>query len=509
VTIVETHTIFMMLGYLFFIGLFCFISNHVTHTISDFVLGGRSLSGPVAAMGACASDMSSWLVMALPAVAWMWGWQALWVPLGLVIGSYCNWTFVAARLRIYTELLDDALTIPDYLVRRFEDGKGILRMISALVVLIFFVGYSASGLVAASLLVHTVFALTYLHALILITIIFTLYTVLGGFLAISWVDFFQGTLVFISVLLLLAALHAYFPAWHAWPEFLNRQQPAKLGAPHVFSLEQTSQGVIAWLSKIAWGLGYFGQVHILVRFMAIKHVKQLSSAKWIAIFWMTVAMLVIVVLGLLGYAIFMPDHANFNPQLVILMLVKHFFSTYWYGFAVALVMSVIMSALAAQLLVSSSALSEDIYRVYIRPHAGKVELLMISRISVVVIAAIAACFAYNPQSSIYEMVAYAWSGLGAAFGPVILMSLMMKSMTHRAAVLGMLSGAATVILWLTASHFFGGIFQLYELIPGFMVSSLVIFVVSRFNPTISQKMRDSFDQYQDLYRKSQSTQSIF
>jgi sodium/proline symporter len=147
--------------------------------------------------------------------------------------------------------------------------------------------------------------------------------------------------------------------------------------------------------------------------------------------------------------------------------------------------------------------------VYIRPHAGKVELLMISRVSVVVIAAIAACFAYNPQSSIYEMVAYAWSGLGAAFGPVILMSLMMKSMTHRAAVLGMLSGAATVILWLTASHFFGGIFQLYELIPGFMVSSLVIFAVSRFNPAISQNMHDSFDQYQDLYRKSQSTQSIF
>ena len=503
------HTIFMMLGYLFFIGLLCFISNHITHSISDFVLGGRSLSGPVAAMGACASDMSSWLVRALPAVAWMWGWQALWVPLGLVIGSYCNWTFVAARLRIYTELLDDALTIPDYLVRRFDDGKGILRMMSALVVLIFFVGYSASGLVAASLLVHTVFALTYVHALILVTIIFTFYTVFGGFLAISWVDFFQGTLVFISVLLLLAALHAYFPAWHAWPAFLSRQLPDALDTGHVQSLGHTSQGVIAWLSKIAWGLGYFGQVHILVRFMAIKNVKQLSSAKWIAIFWMTTAMLAIVLLGFLGYAIFMPDHANFNHQLVILMLVKHFFSTYCYGFALALVMSVIMSALAAQLLVSSSALSEDVYRVYIRPQAGKVELLMVSRISVIVIAAIAACFAYNPQSSIYEMVAYAWSGLGAAFGPVILMSLFMRNMTHKAAVFGMLSGAATVIFWLMASHIFGGVFQLYELIPGFLVSSLVIFVVSRSSPPVFKKMHHSFDQYQDLYRKSQSTRLIF
>ncbi len=497
------HTIFMMLGYLVFIGLLCFISNHVTHTISDFVLGGRSLSGPVAAMGACASDMSSWLVMALPAVAWMWGWQALWVPLGLVIGSYCNWTFVAARLRIYTELLDDALTIPDYLVRRFEDGKGLLRMMSALVVLLFFVGYSASGFVAASLLVHTVFGFTYVHALILITIIFTLYTVLGGFLAISWVDFFQGTLVFISVLLLLVALHAYFPAWHAWPEFLSRKQADGLSVLlPVFTFKHASEGFMDWLSKIAWGLGYFGQVHILVRFMAIKDVKQLASAKWIAIFWMTTAMLAIVLLGFLGYAIFMPDHANFNHQLVILMLVKHFFSTYCYGFALALVMSVIMSALAAQLLVSSSALSEDVYRVYIRPQAGKVELLLIGRISVVVIAAIAACFAYNPQSSIYEMVAYAWSGLGAAFGPVILMSLLMRSMTHKAAVLGMFSGAFTVICWLIASHFFGGIFHLYELIPGFIVSAWVIVIVSRYDENPSASISRSFDQYQDLYRNS-------
>jgi sodium/proline symporter len=455
-------------------------------------------------MGACASDMSSWLVMALPAVAWMWGWQALWVPLGLVIGAYINWSLVAARLRIYTELLDDALTIPDYLVRRFEDGKGLLRAMSALVVLVFFVGYAASGLVAASLLIHEVFALGYLHALMLSTVLFTAYTVFGGFLAISWVDFFQGTLVFLSLLVLLVILHGFFPAWSHWPAFLSRPAQSTHLFAHVFSFRHASDGVLSWLSKIAWGLGYFGQVHILVRFMAIKDVKQLPVAKWIAIIWMAVAMLAVILLGFLGYALFVPLHMHFNHQLVIMMLVKHFFSTYSYGFAVALVMSVIMSALAAQLLVSSSALSEDIYRVYIRPQAGKLELLMISRVSVVVIAVIAACFAYNPHSSVYHMVAYAWSGLGAAFGPVVLMSLFMRSMTHRAAIYGMIAGALGVIVWLIADHFWGGVFHLYELIPGFLLSVLVIWFTTRLSKPVASSITTCFDRYQTLYKEALS-----
>jgi sodium/proline symporter len=491
----------MIFVYLIFIGFLCFASNHITHNISDFVLGGRRLSAPVAAMGACASDMSSWLVMALPAVAWMWGWQALWVPLGLIIGAYCNWTFVAARLRLYTELLDDALTIPDYLVRRFEDGKGLLRAMSACVVLIFFVGYAASGLVAASLLLHEVFALTYVHALILTTSIFTLYTVFGGFLAISWVDFFQGTLVFISLCLILSVLHAYFPQTSMWPHFLSRPAMHSAMYLHVFAFRHDANSLLSWLSKIAWGLGYFGQVHILVRFMAIKNVKQLPLAKWIAIVWMAVAMLAVMLLGFLGYAIFTPDHGHFNHQLVVIMLVRHFFSTYWYGFAVALMLSVIMSALAAQLLVSSSALSEDLYRVYVRPQAGKFELLMISRIAVVVIAVIAATCAYSPHSSVYKMVAYAWSGLGASFGPVILMSLFMRRMTHRAAIWGMLSGALSVILWLLACYFYGGIFHLYELIPGFFVSVCIIWLVSRYGQNASATMIATFDDYQNQYKQ--------
>lgn len=500
--IIEAHVLMMIIGYLLFIGVLCFISNHITHNISDFVLGGRRLSAPVAAMGACASDMSSWLVMALPAVAWMWGWQAFWVPIGLIIGSYCNWTFVAARLRVYTELLDDALTIPDYLVRRFEDGKGLLRAMSALVVLLFFIGYTASGLVAASLLIHEVFALTYLHALMVATVLFTIYTVLGGFLAISWVDFFQGTLVFIALIVLLFALHAYFPAWSLWSKVFVRHPLSSGTLLHNFSFQHASQGVVSWLSKIAWGLGYFGQVHILVRFMAIKNVKALGSAKWMAIVWMSVAMIAVVLLGLLGYIIFMQNHAAFNHQLVIMMLVKHFFSTYWYGFAVALVMSVIMSALAAQLLVSSSALSEDVYRVYVRPQAGKLELLMISRMSVIIIAVIAACFAYNPHSSVYMMVGYAWSGLGSAFGPVILLSLFMEGMSHRAAIIGMLTGALTVVVWSVLGHYWGGIFKLYELIPGFLFSILSIWLVGCFEKTIPQSMVENFERYQCRYQQA-------
>ena len=502
-TIVETHALLMMAIYLAFVGLLCFASNHITHNLSDFVLGGRRLSAPVAAMGACASDMSSWLVMALPAVAWLWGWQAIWVPVGLIIGAYINWSLVAKRLRIYTELLDDALTIPDYLVRRFEDGKGLLRAISALVVLIFFIGYAASGLVAASLLIHQVFVISYLHALIIITILFSLYTILGGFLAISWVDFFQGVLVFVGVLLLVVCLRHFFPAWHHWSHFLVRPNATALITVHSHMLDYQVNSWLSWLSKIAWGLGYFGQVHILVRFMAIKNINKISQAKWIAILWMAVAMVAVVFLGILGYKIFMPHHAQFNHQLVIMMLVKQFFSTYWYGFAVALVMSVIMSAMAAQLLVSSSAVSEDIYVVYCRPQASKLELLLVSRLSIVVIALIAACFAYNPHSSVYQMVAYAWSGLGAAFGPVILLSLFKRNITRSGAVWGMLSGGLMVLLWVMLRHYFGGFFDLYELIPAFLVSWVAIIYVSRFTQhSQASAILTTFDRYQALLEQA-------
>ena len=478
--LVQSHVITMIALYFGVIVVLCVLSNHITRSLSDYVLGGRSLSAPVAAMGACASDMSSWLVMALPALAWLWGWQAIWVPVGLIIGAYCNWTFVAKRLRVYTEILDDALTIPDYLVRRFEDGKGLLRALSAGVVLIFFIGYSASGLVAASLLLHQVFTITYLHALVWVTVVFALYTVFGGFLAISWVDFFQGALVFCGVIAMILALHDWFPAWHAWPVFLSR--PMSLDVMHLQLFHPWVAHVhegLDWLSKVAWGLGYFGQIHILVRFMAIRDVQKITQAKWIAIVWMAVAMLAVLFLGMLGFSVFMPLHAQFNYQLVVLMLVNHFLSSWWYGLAIALVISVVMSALAAQLLVSSSALSEDIYRVYVRPSAGKIELLAISRIAVIVIAIIAAICATNPDSSVFRMVAYAWSGLGAAFGPVILISLYSKRMTHAAAIAGMVSGAFTVIFWVVAGHYLGGIFNLYSLIPGFLVSCFVIWMISR------------------------------
>jgi sodium/proline symporter len=487
-----------MIGlYLAVIVLLCIASNHITHNLSDFVLGGRRLSAPVVAMGACASDMSSWLVMALPAVAWLWGWHAIWVPIGLIIGAYCNWTFVAARLRIYTEILDDALTIPDYLVRRFDDGKGVLRAMSALVVLVFFIGYTASGLVAASLVVQTIFHISYGYALLTITMIFALYTVLGGFLAISWVDFFQGALVFCGLIILLACLKHLFPAWSHWPAFMSRPIAFSHTLLHHHLMVHHGNGFVGWLSKVAWGLGYFGQIHILVRFMAIKNVRNLCQAKWIAIGWMAVAMSIVVLLGMLGFAIFMPEHAHFNHQLVVLMLVKHFFSSYSYGLAVALILSVIMSALAAQLLVSSSALTEDLYRVYIRPQAGKFELLTISRISVVMIAFIAAYFAANPNSSVYQMVSYAWSGLGAAFGPVILISLYYKAMTHKAAIAGMLSGAITVIIWVLLRYLFGGIFMLYELIPGFMVSCTFIFLISGNSRAHNRAIVQAFQAYEN------------
>ncbi len=481
------HTLsmlFIVLGYAVGVMAVGTAAYYFTHSISDFVLGGRRLPAPVVALGACASDMSSWLTLALPALAFSIGVKAIWLPLGLLIGNYYNWLRVAKRLRIFTEILDDALTIPDYLVRRFEDGKGILRSLTSAIIILFFCFYASSGFVAAALLIQSLFGNDYSTGLYIITAVFVVYTCFGGFLGISWVDFIQGVLVFLFLLALPCFAIYHLGGFAATHHAITAHNPQTL---KLFT-DWTWLPVISFL---VWGLGYMGQPHILVRFMAIDKAKHIPAARRIAITWVVVAMIGTVAAGIIGNGFVKGAH-HFNDQLILVELSRLLTDWKVVGFVVAIMLSVAMSAIAAQLLVASSAMVEDIYRVYCRPAAKKKELLWVTRLAIAIIALLAMYLAHNPKSQILALVAYAWSGLGAAFGPVILFSLRWSSMTRAGAIAGILSGAATVIIWVSLRHAFGGVFALNELLPGFIVSSIAIYLVSLASRPLSAHMQVNF-----------------
>ncbi len=484
----EHHTIVtlsIILAYAVGVMIIGFIAYYYTHSLSDYVLGGRRLAAPVVALGACASDMSSWLTIALPGLAYVTGVKALWLPLGLWLGSYYNWRFIAMRLRVYTEILDDALTIPDYLVRRFVDGKGVLRSLTAVIIVVFFTFYASSGFVAASILLQSVFHNSYSTGLYIITAVFIVYTCFGGFLGISYVDFIQGVLVFLFLLALPCFALYSLGGWHGSVHAIESHRPLALQLFHDWKF-------ISVISLLAWGLGYMGQPHILVRFMAIRRPSRIVLARWIALSWMLVAMVGSVAAGILGNGFSHAEH--FNVQLILVALTKILSSSEGIvGLVVAIMLSVGMSAIAAQLLVASSAVIEDLYRVYWRRKAQKTELLWTSRLAVTLIALVAMYLAHDPNSSVLALVAYAWSGLGASFGPIVLFSLRWKRTTRAGAVAGLFVGAITVIVWSVLKHAYGGFFDLYELIPGFILSSLAIWLVSLYTQPPEPEVQEAFD----------------
>ncbi len=478
-------TLVILLAYAVGVMIIGFIAYYLTHSLSDYVLGGRRLAAPVVALGACASDMSSWLTIALPGLAYVIGVKALWLPLGLLLGAYYNWRFVAMRLRIYTEVLNDALTIPDYLVRRFMDGKGVLRALTAIIIVVFFTFYASAGFVAASILLQSIFHNSYSTGLYIITAVFVVYTCFGGFLGISYVDFIQGVLVFLFLLLLPCFAIMTLHGWHGSIDAIQHHRPLALQLFHDWKF-------ISVVSLLAWGLGYMGQPHILVRFMAIEKPSGIVLARWIAIIWMFVAMVGSMSAGILGNAFAYKGH--FNVQLILVELTKFISnSDYIVAIVVSIMLSVGMSAIAAQLLVASSAIVEDLYRVYWRRQAQKKELLWTSRFAVALIAVAAMLLAHDPKSSVLALVAYAWSGLGAAFGPVVLFSLRWKRMTRAGAIAGLFTGAVTVIVWSVLNHTVGGFFKLYELVPGFLFGSLAIWITSLCTQPPEPEMQQAFE----------------
>ncbi len=458
-----------------------------TKNLSDFILGGRSLSGAIAALGAGASDMSGWLLLGLPGAVYAFGIDQIWIPLGLSIGAFLNWQLVAKRLRIYTEKANDSLTIPAYFENRFPGGRHFLRLATALIILVFFMFYASAGFVGGAVLFQTSFNISYPMALFSSAFIIILYTGIGGFLAVSWIDFFQGTLMFFALIITpISAYHQLLGIEHLAPlTVIGQMNPNFLNA-------HSHLGLIAICSLLGWGLGYCGQPHILVRFMACRNAHEIYKAGAICMTWMVISLLGAIATGLLGLAFF-SDLPLSNPETVFLELAKALFNPWITGVLFAAVLSAIMSTISAQLLASSSALTEDAYLRYIRPQAGHSEQLWISRMTVFIVAAMAMGFAYNPHNTILNLVSYAWAGLGSAFGPVILLSLYWKRMTRQGALSGMAAGAFSVIIW-NSLHHLGGIFALYEMIPAFILNVLTIIIVSLKTPAPSKKVTQLFDE---------------
>ncbi|HEX7081084.1 MAG TPA: sodium/proline symporter PutP [Gammaproteobacteria bacterium] len=450
-----------------------FLAYRRTRTLGDFILGGRKLGSWVTALSAQASDMSGWLLMGLPGLAYLAGLDAAWLALGLAIGTWANWRFVAARLRTRTERLTDSLTLPDYFERRFDDRSRVLRTISAAFILVFFAFYTSSGFVAAGRLFETLFAIPYIEAMFWGSIVMLAYTFFGGFLAVSWSDVLQGTLMFLA-LVLVAALGVQL-AGGVGPgvDALSARDPALLD-PFVGTGTETL-GVLGVLSLLGWGLGYPGQPHILARFMAIRRADELTTSRRVAMGWVVTVLAAAVVVGLTGVLVLDPPLEGADSEKVFILLATEFFHPAIAGVCLSGILAAIMSTASAQLLVSSSAFAEDFYRGFVRPDAGRAELLWAGRLAVLGIAVVAFLLGLDPESRVLSLVAWAWAGFGAAFGPAIVLSLYWEGMTRNGALAGIVVGGLTVIVW---PQIEGPIFELYELVPGFVASAIAIVGVS-------------------------------
>jgi sodium/proline symporter len=464
------------------IGLWAFFR---TRTFDDYILGGRSLGSYVTALSAGASDMSGWLLMGLPGALYATGLAEAWIAIGLTIGAWLNWRFVAGPLRVYTERSQNALTLPDYFTHRFADNWRILRLVSALVVLVFFAVYCASGIVAGARLFESVFGIPYSYALWLGAAATILYTLIGGFLAVSWTDTVQATLMIFALLLVPIMVVVSNGGFDSSFELIRQVDPSRLqwvGAG----------GVIGVISAAAWGLGYFGQPHILARFMAADSLKTIPQARRIGMSWMILCLGGAISVGLFGIGYYQanPQDAgmvNANSERVFIALSEQMFNPWVAGVLLSAILAAVMSTLSCQLLVCSSALTEDFYKGFIRKQAGQTELVWVGRAMVLAVALLAIAIAWDPESRVLKLVSYAWAGFGAAFGPVVLLSLFWKRMTRNGALAGVVVGALTVILWKHTGS------ALYEIVPGFVAATLSIVVVSllgREPPVQVQAMHD-------------------
>ncbi|GAA3720324.1 sodium/proline symporter PutP [Oceanisphaera sediminis] len=466
-----------------------------TANSADYFLGGRSLGPWPAAISAGASDMSGWLLLGLPGFAYAAGFESFWLAGGLLLGTWANWMFCAKRLRTYTLEVDNAITIPAYLSRRFEDKSKVLQIISALMILMFFLFYTSSGLVAGGKLFETVFGLDYQIAVVLGTLCIVSYTMFGGFLAVSWTDLVQGLMMAAALMIVpIAAMEGGFGQLET---DLNNLNPNLLTLWS--NIDGESLSVIGIVSLAAWGLGYFGQPHILARFNATRTNKDITTARRIAVTWSLLSMAGALMVGLVGLLYVQKNMGGelADAETIFMVLVNAVFHPVIAGILLAAILAAIMSTADSQLLVSSSALAEDFYK-QMFPHTSAKTLVNIGRFAVVGLSLVALMLAMNPDSTVLGLVSYAWAGFGAAFGPALLFSLYWRNMNRNGALAGVLVGGITVVVWKQLS---GGLFDLYEIVPGFIFASIAIVLVSNMTGGPKASVTKTFDSY----RKSLDT----
>ncbi|AJI96297.1 sodium/proline symporter [Yersinia ruckeri] len=473
------------LVYIFGMIIIGLMAYRATNNFDDYILGGRSLGSVVTALSAGASDMSGWLLMGLPGAIFLSGISESWIAIGLTLGAYLNWKLVAGRLRVQTEANNNALTLPDYFTSRFEDKSKLLRVISAVVILVFFTIYCASGIVAGALLFESTFGMSYSTALWAGAAATIAYTFIGGFLAVSWTDTVQATLMIFALILTPIIVILAVGGIDASVMVIKAKDAANLDM-------LKGLNIVAILSLLGWGLGYFGQPHILARFMAADSHYTIRKARRISMVWMILCLAGTIAVGFFGIAYFQenPDQAgrvSENGERIFIELAMLLFNPWIAGILLSAILAAVMSTLSCQLLVCSSAITEDLYKAFLRKNASQKELVWVGRMMVLLVAVIAIAIAADPENKVLGLVSNAWAGFGAAFGPVVLISVMWSRMTRNGALAGMVVGAATVIVWNKFAWL-----GLYEIIPGFIFASIAIVVVSLLGREPSKIVTDRF-----------------
>ena len=464
---INTEIAIMFIAYaslMLFIGFYFYRKNK---SAEDYFLGGRSLGPVVSALSAGASDMSGWLLMGLPGALYVSGFVESYIAIGLTIGATLNWSFVAKRLRIYTSVVANSITIPDYFETRFDDDKHILRVVCAIVILVFFTFYVSSGLVGGAKLFESTFGIDYSYALTTGTLIIVAYTFFGGYKAVCWTDMLQGLLMLSALIVVPLVMLSHLGGFESAMQAVAEVKPSALTMSEGVSL-------VGVVSALAWGLGYFGQPHILVRFMSIRSVKEIPTATIIGIGWMSISLIGACFMGVLGIAyVHKFELSLHDPEKIFIVMSQLLFNPWIAGILLSAILAAIMSTASSQLLVSSSTLAEDFYKKIFKKDASEAMVLSLGKVGVLLVAVIAFLISTDKNSSVLSIVSYAWAGFGASFGSVMLFSLFWSKMTRVGAIAGMITGASVVVVW---KNFIG--LGIYEIVPGFLAASLVIVVCS-------------------------------
>lgn len=495
-------SIVLYLLMILYIGIRCSRKNE---NVGDFYLGGRKLGPFVTAMSAEASDMSSWLLMGLPGVAYLTGVaDAGWTAIGLAIGTYINWLIVAKRLRNYSQECKNSITIPDFFSNRYRDSKNLLLAISAVIIIIFFIPYTGSGFAACGKLFSSLFGINYHLAMIISALIIIAYTCLGGFLAASTTDFIQSIIMTVALIIVLCfginvagGLDAVIDNAKALPGYLsvNSLYDPETGG-------ESPYGIIKIVSTLAWGLGYFGMPHILLRFMAIKDSKKIKTSRRVASIWVVISLTVAVIIGIIGLGMSntgaIESLSGSDSETIIVRISSYLGS---FGIIPALIAGVILAGILAstmstadsQLLAASSSVSENIIHKVFKINLSEKASMFIARLTLVIIAVIGVIIAWDPNSSVFKIVSFAWAGFGATFGPVMLASLFWKRSNKWGAMAGMLVGGIVVFVWKYVIRPLGGGWDIYELLPAFICACAAIIIVSLLTKAPDKEITDEFE----------------